>query len=219
MRSGKKNPDGSITLATKIETASVDLNRYFRNQDGESLTEIAAKDNITPHQCTISIRNGANMHEAQQLIRLKALKMEGLLQNEVGRRNLRELIPQIRPKVEQLLGGKRTMVEVNKQTGEHRTYEIEDPDVIALGLQLLQKLISMEEKPAASQTTVNINQNNMNVDTGGQGTVELTFEERLAKVKMDQANRVIDTTARPVDEDESIDAEVVDKKGPEWTEF
>jgi hypothetical protein len=85
--------------------------------------------------------------------------------------------------LDKLLDGKKIMVSRDKETGAFHMKEIDDPDVMATGLELYRKTVSLEEKPAQAPTIVNVqqNQNNSQQPPGG-----WSFESILAKIREEQ---------------------------------
>ncbi len=215
MRSATKRSDGSLEIS-KSDRMVADLARYLRFKHGESIIDIAQSEGTDPEAVKISVRKGRNMYEAEQILKLRDLKHTALIETEEIRRDIRRRISkQLVDSVERLLQGKRTVVEVNKLTGEVTLHEIVDPEVISMGIEHARKSISLDEKPAANQTTVNIQQNNGAGD--GSISVESSYEQRLARIRARQigpaSQRVIDVQADEVSESEpakAVEAEIVE---------
>lgn len=201
--------DGSVDISKEVIKANVDLRRYLRFKDGETLLEIAEADNITPDAAKISLRIGRNMHEAGQLLVLRDLKYTGAIETEEIRAKVRASVSEkIVTAVDQLLTGERTVVETNLVTGQVTLHKIVDPEVVSMGITHARKIVSLDEKPAANQTTVNIQQNNNSGSGDGPVSVGgLSYEDRLRNIRLAQTSqRVIDTEI-PDDDKES---EVID---------
>lgn len=220
MRNAIVKADGTI-LMDKIDRATADLARYLRFKHGETFLEIAQSEEMDPKKVEISVRAGRQMYEGQQLLELRDLKHRSLIEAERIREKLRiKVADQLIEGIETLLKGERTIVEVNKITGEVTMHKVVDPELIAIGIDKAMKGISLEERPAPNQTTVNIQQNNVNDQSSG--SVEYTFEERLARIrqKQDRAfspSRVIEASATDVTEEPAtpVEAVLVDEAKPD----
>jgi hypothetical protein len=217
-----------MEISTKIERAHVDLLRYLDFRDLGSYVQVAEKWQISPETAKLSIRNGQRMHESQQQLQLRQLKYDGALTNETIRQEIRDFIqspddagpPKNRliAAIQTLLKGERPVV--SDIGGQKVVQYIIDPEVVAMGLKELREAISLAEKPAQNQTTVNIQQNNM----GGEGSAaggDLTYEDRLARVRARQRGErpVIEAQARTIEDVKPVEAELIepdDKQEGDW---
>ncbi len=191
MRTAVVRKDGSLDISKEIEKTSIDLRRYLRFRDGETLLQIAESDQLTPDAVKISLRIGRQMHEASQMLTLRDLKYTGAIETEQIRQQVRDSVKdKIVSAVDQLLTGKRTIVETETATGKVTLHEIVDPEVISMGITHARKIVSLDEKPAANQTTVNI-QNNQN-NSGSEAPTPvggLSYEDRLRNIRSAQTNK------------------------------
>lgn len=209
------------TLPSLADTGLLDYKRYRRHAEGESISDIAAADGINRKLAQESVTRGQKMFEGEQLLKLKTMKYQGAIDNETIRTEVRRRIAdKIAGKIEDLLSGQRPIVEINKITGEVTIKMVIDPEVVALGLEHARKTISLDEKPAAGQTVVNIQNNQTNVSEG-QAERESSYEERLQRIRSRQVSsrEVIEVPAQEVrdtEPDSAVDAEFVPEiKGQE----
>ena len=206
-RTAIERPDGSIEVSSHVDKAYLDLERYTKFKDGATILDIADEYKITVGVAKHSIEVGRNLCEADDLIRFRDLRYRGAIENEKIRQNIRDRVSvELVDAIMLLLSGKRTIPQVHKVTGEVTFKEFIDPDIIVQGIEAARKAISLEEKPAASQTTVNIQQNNAG-PSEGHAAIETTYEERLTRIRHAQSvsgNRVIETKATEVDDDPAV---------------
>jgi len=190
-------------LSTKPETGFVDLQRFQRFTGGESIQEISLQDGIGFEIAKTSVRRGLQMFEAQQQIILKAKRYDAAIENEEIRAEARAKVKhKLVDAIDVLLSGKKTVIEVDRNSGAMVFHEITDPEIIAMGVEAARKMLSMEEKPTPS-TIVNIQQNN-NTEGATGVSLGLTFEERLARIQRAQSGEeddpVIEAEATEVSE-------------------
>ncbi len=197
MRDAIERQDGSLEISRAVQDHLVDLNRYLRFRAGETFADIALKDNITPDAVKACVRRGRGMYEAEQIIELRDLKHQSAIASERIRKDVREQTQtMVVDGVIKLLHGKRTLSSINKMTGDILTKEIDDPDVISMGVEHAIKIIGLAERPAQSQTFVNIQNNQQNVSEAPVGSTALSYEERLQRIRKAQSRTV--TTEREV---------------------
>lgn len=154
-------------MSTELTTIKDD--RLRRYESGESVEEIAETDGVTPQTVELSIKATAQQIEFMKVRELRILKIEAQKANEEIRIKLREeLTDKAQKTVEQLMKNK-------------------DPKAKAEGVKLFMKLASLEEKPMAPQTTVNVQQqqNNSNGSSEIDGYPD-KMEERIARIRKDQ---------------------------------
>lgn len=201
MRTGHLRKDGSVDLSLERQTKLTSLNRYLRFKAGESIIEIAQKDNLEIEIARLSIATGRKMYESEQILILRDLKYTSAIEGERIRTETRiRVAPQIIDGLELLLKGKRKHVSVRKSTGEFIFVEVDDPEMISMGIEHARKILSLDERPAQNQTVVNIQNNQQNITEGNQGgSTGLSYEERLKRIQNAQKrtvgeNDVIDVT-------------------------
>lgn len=213
--------DSEIALSA-IDRSLTDMTRYMLFRNGDSILEMARREGLKPENIARSVRAGHAMYEAEQQMKLRDARIEGALENEKIRENLRYGLSQkIMNALTWMLTGKMEETEIDPVTGNKKVIrEWVDPEIISKGLEHARKLTSLEEKPMPSQTVVNIQQNNVGSDVvGGGGN---SYEERLERIRRMQdgqpvtpapevpmSRRIIETTAQEVQED-------TPKKGEEW---
>lgn len=213
MNAVAESPDGTVSI-TKAEKAGIDLSRYQRFREGESIPEMARRDDVDPATVQRSVRAGQQIYEVQQQLKLRDLKYDTAIENEVLRKALRDKVAvQLVEAIETLLSGKRTVVEVDKITGAVSFKEFTDPDVISLGIDHAIKSLSFAERPASNQTIVNVQQNNNPGGGDGSSDGAGSYEERLERIRSRQRpkSNVINVTATDVTEETvtAVEAELV----------
>ena len=181
------------TSIQKIDTHIKDLDRYMAFRDGKTIVDIAIDEENDPQEIRQSLIRGRAMFDIEQQMRLKDAKYEGAIENEKIRTAVRKAVHEpIVDGLVTLLKGKRTVVEKNKITGEIRTHDVTDPEIIALGIEAARKTISLEEKPVPSQTVVNVQQNVAGGDQiAGMGVGGTSYEERLERIRAIQEGKPI----------------------------
>lgn len=191
MRDASQDANGLIKVNASISKHIVDHDRYLRFAAGETFADIALKDGVLVDTVKNSVTNGRKMHEAEQIMELRDLKHRGAIGAERIRKRVREECDTlIVDGVVKLLKGKRTVASVRKSDGEIITEEFDDPDVISMGIEHARKIISLDEKPAQSQTFVNI-QNNQNVGDVPSTPNALSYEERLMRIRSAQTHQKV----------------------------
>lgn len=199
MASNSPVPQGPRTLKKYV-----DVKRYERFRAGESIDQIALSDNIDVDHALKSVRIGWQMFEAQQQIRLRELKYAATIENEEIRSELRNRVKEkLIAAVETLLDGERTVVEVNKITGEVTIHKFIDLEMVALGIEAARKAISLEEKPQPMQTMINIQNNAAENPIRTEG---MSYEERMERIQIAQSSG----PQAPAQDPETEPAKVVD---------
>jgi hypothetical protein len=209
MRTVEQKPDGTLELSP-LKRELVDVERFLKMKGGMSITDIAKAESIPIERAERSVRQGAKMYEAEHQIRLRDAKYQSAIDNEKIRTDLRKRVTkQLIDSVETLLKGEKTVVEINKETGEVTFHTITDPEMIALGVEAASRILSLPEKAGPSMI-LNLQQNNMLDQLPGVG-MGMSYEERLSAIQEAQANNPIKTTptARPAQQFIDVDAVAV----------
>jgi hypothetical protein len=179
MRGAFRRSDGTVALE-KVNTLQSDLQRYMLFRQGMSVLDIARQEGADPKMIERSVKTGRGMYEGDQQIRLRDAKYESAIENEKIRNKVRtKVADKLVIKIDELLEGKRPIVETDKLTGLVTIHEITDPDVVAMGIEAAMTVISLKERPMPNQTIVNIQNNQGDGRIGGN---ELTFEERIERI-------------------------------------
>ena len=153
--------------------------RLVRYEAGETLIEIAEKDGISIESVAASIKDIEKRIDFSKLRELRVLKFDGAISNEKIRNQYRkDLAAATKKAVKSLLNS-------------------EDPKSKAEGIKLYLKVVSLEEKPAAPTTTVNVQQTNANISESSGPPQKM--EERIAHIRKMQleAHKVIDVEPVP----------------------
>lgn len=211
MRDARRLGDGSLQVSEEVAGFAIHRSRYKRFMDGLTFEEIAQQDNVMVGTVKQSINQGRAIEEAAELIKIRALKHRSAIETEILRRDIRkETSALIVLGLRTLLEGKKTVPEINPVTGVVTMHEYVDPEVVAMGIEQTAKILSMQEKPAQSQTFVNIqnNQNNLGADGGPATSSAITYEERVRRIRTVQLEtsgrgRVFEATSAPASEPES----------------
>lgn len=183
---------------TRVDIAQKDLQRYLKFRDGLGIVEIAAMEGIDPKAVQSSLRIGRQMYELEQQMRLRDAKYETAIQNEKLRSRIHKRVAdQLIDAIDKLLQGKRRIVETNKATGQVTFHDIDDPEVIAMGIAAAQKAISLEERPTSTGTVVNVLQSTSNEGGGNGQTTDLTFEQRLRTIRAAQVRQIPASSETP----------------------
>lgn len=203
--------DGTLSVSEEVSGFEIHRSRYKRFMDGLTFEEIALDDNVTVGTVKQSINQGRAIEEAAELIKIRALKHRGAIETEKLRADIREeTAPLIILGLKTLLEGKKTVPEINPVTGVVTMHEYVDPEVVAMGIEQTAKILSMQERPAQSQTFVNIQNNQNNLGADGPATSSaITYEERVRRIRTVQLEasgkgRVFEATAEPASEPETI---------------
>ena len=133
---------------------SVDVLRLGRFKAGETVEEIAESEGVTPGTVLAGVQRAQKRKEMFLLFELVDMKLQGALDNERIRHRIRsELSEKLVSALELLLSGKRTIIISNPITGEIVAEEIIDPEVIAIGIEQVIKIISIEQRPEQPMQT------------------------------------------------------------------
>jgi hypothetical protein len=162
---------------------SVDVHRFESFREGQTVEEIAERENVCPSTVRSSIQRGAARDQMLRMIELIELKIDAAIENERIRQRIREEHSQRLIKaIEVLLSGKRSVLITHPVTGKVTIQEIIDPDVIAMGIEQVIKILGLEEKPVPNPINVNIQNNQLEsrMDT------DLFYEDRLARIRAAQ---------------------------------
>jgi hypothetical protein len=203
MRAGRINPDGNLEISTAIAKFSKDRDRYERFRAGVAIGDICVEDQIDPEKAIASIRQGRMLVEAEQLLELRDLNHSNAV--AVARMRAKARIEHetlVLDGLEKLLKGKRTITSIDKESGQILTEIIDDPEVISMGLEHARKIMSIDERPAANSTYVNIQTNQQNNYGEGPSSKAETYEERLKRIRNSQ---IANNQPEPV----VIEAEIV----------
>ena len=226
MRDAKLLKDGSSEVSVAIQRVTRDAERYQLHCSGMTVEQIAITENVDPEAIMTSIKRARSLHEAEQLIIHRNLKSKGAIENEQLRTRARkENTERILSSLAKLLEGTRVVPEIDKGSGKVTFREFTDPEVISMGLEHARKIISLDERPAQSQTFVSIQNNQQNnMGEGGLPShVATTYEERLLRIRNAQAGRsqkepeIIDVTP---ESSELTPAPIVSEmESQEWEKF
>lgn len=137
--------------------------RLVRYEAGETLEEIAEKDGITSETAAACIKDIEKRIDFSKLRELRILKYEGAISNELIRNQYRK-----------------DLAAANKKAIKALLVS-DDPKSKVEGVKLYLKVVSLEEKPVAPQTTVNVQQNNSNIETVTGPPMKM--EERIAEIR------------------------------------
>jgi predicted transcriptional regulator len=168
MRKTRKNGNGPTPRNQHDKVlAKLKDDRLVRYEAGETLEEIADKDGITPETAASCIKDIEKRIDFAKLRELRILKYEGAITNELIRNQYRkDLKAAVKKAVKALVNS-------------------DDDKSKAEGIRLYLKVVSLEEKPVAPQTTVNVQQNNSNINEGASGP-PMKMEERIAAIRKAQ---------------------------------
>jgi hypothetical protein len=162
---------------------SVDVSRLERFKAGETIEEIAEKDEVCPATVLASIQRGAARDQMLQLMRLFDMKLTGAIENELVRQQLRkEYRKKLTETIGTLLSGRRQLPITNRITGETTIIEIIDPEIMAQGVELLIEILGLKVKPAPNFLP-NLQNNEVEYNEGS----TIGYEERLEKIRARQS--------------------------------
>jgi hypothetical protein len=190
---------------------SVGARRYERFRQGETVEEIAKEDDVKVETVRQDIGTYGRKFELLTQNAIMRDRLEGELSNEKLRSAIRSKVhKKVLNAIDYLVKGDRKFVSFDQAKGKFVTITAKDFNMMLAGIKEFAKLVSLEQKPAAPTTVVNVNQtNNTQVNHGED------FEERMRRIKQKQkesieaaeAEKIVDVESEPVDEEE---------KGPEW---
>jgi len=139
---------------------SVNALRLQRFKAGETADEIAQSEVVGVGTVLYSIRRGAERPQMLLHWKLIDLKLQGAIDNELIRARIRiEDADKILDGLARLLSGRRTVIITNPITGAIEVVEIVDPEVLAMGIDLVIKILCLQEKPAPNPINVNLQDN------------------------------------------------------------
>ncbi len=160
----RKSNGASPRAQHKKVLAKLKDDRLVRYEAGETLEEIAEKDGITLETATSCIKDIEKRIDFSKLRELRILKYEGAISNELIRNQYRkDLRAATKKAIKALLASS-------------------DEKSKAEGIRLYLKVVSLEEKPVAPTTTVNVQQNNSNINETVAGP-PMKMEERIAQIR------------------------------------
>jgi hypothetical protein len=153
--------------------------RLVRYEAGETLIEIAEKDGISIESVASSIKDIEKRIDFSKLRELRVLKFNGAISNEKIRNQYRK-----------------DLAAANKKAIKALLSSTDDKSK-AEGVRLYLKVVSLEEKPTAPTTTVNVQQTNANISESSGPPQKM--EERIARIRKMQleAHKVIDVEPVP----------------------
>jgi len=155
--------------------AKINDDRLVRYENGETIEDIAEQDGVSVEYVAASIKDIEKRIDFSMLRELRRLKFDGAISNEKIRNQYRKDLAAANKKaIKSLLSS-------------------DDPKSKAEGIKLYLKVVSLEEKPTASTTTVNVQQTNANISESVSGPPQ-KMEERIAHIRKMQleAHKVID---------------------------
>jgi len=203
-------PNYTELLATDDSVAA---KRYQRFKQGETIEEIAEADDVKVETIRLAILAFDKKFALLTQNAIVRERLDGELSNEKLRAAIRSRVHnKVLKAIDTLVTGERKYVSFDQTKGKFVTVKATDFNMMLAGIREFQKLVSLEQKPAAPQTVVNVNQTNVNNPAHGED-----FEERMRRIKQKQkesiaaaeaAEKVIDV--EPVEEEEEED------EGPEW---
>ncbi len=159
--------------------AKINDDRLVRYEGGETLDEIAEKDGVSVESVTASIKDIEKRIDFSKLRELRRLKFDGAISNEKIRNQYRK-----------------DLAAANKKAIKSLLTS-DDPKDKVEGVKLYLKVVSLEEKPMAPTTTVNVQQTNANISESSGPPQKM--EERIAHIRKMQleAHKVIDVEPVP----------------------
>ncbi len=203
-------PNYTELLATDDSVAA---KRYQRFKQGETIEEIAEADDVKVETIRLAILAFDKKFALLTQNAIVRERLDGELSNEKLRAAIRSRVHnKVLKAIDTLVTGERKYVSFDQTKGKFVTVKATDFNMMLAGIREFQKLVSLEQKPAAPHTVVNVNQSNVNNPSHGED-----FEERMRRIKQKQkesiaaaeaAEKVIDV--EPVEEKEKED------EGPEW---
>jgi hypothetical protein len=186
------------------------VKRYRRHLEGESIEEIAKKDEISVTWAKNAVRKGKTLLETQLQRRTSLLR----LQNELAKAQIQR---RVHDEVgDDIIGGIKTLCKGNKEVAVYdektrrfvKTTIKNDTKTIVAGIEQARKVGSIDERPSPAQTLINVQQQ-VNTSTDISGT---DFEGRLSKIREAQKNRNADVIDVEVQVDPDVDT-VIDEEG------
>lgn len=183
-----------------------DLGRYYRFIGGESLSEIAAHDDILEDAAERSIMRGEHQDALRKQNQLMNLRHKLTVSKEkLKQKATRKLSKEYLTSLKSLLDGTQQILDRNDQ-GHTEVFILKDNVALGSGLTHFRKTIDLEEKtgdaPAAT-TVVNVNQQ-QGLASGVSGGRGLTFEEVLSRIRTRQSETFIEAAATPVEEENPV---------------
>ena len=174
-----------------IQNEPLDVLRLGRFKAGETLEEIAESSGVFPGTVAASVRRAQAREEMLVTFELIELWLKGALDNERLRKQVRKLFPQYLNAIEILLSGRRTLIHTNEFTGEVVLVDIEDPDVLAMGLEQFRRSTSMEERPVGSPNANVPDESIMDVEVF---RPDAAVAQRILEAQKRANARVLETT-------------------------
>jgi hypothetical protein len=136
---------------------SVDVLRFERFREGQTIEEIAESESVCPSTVRSSIHRGAARERMLKMFHLIELKIDGAIENERIRQRIREEhAERLIKAIEVLLSGKRSVLVTHPITGKVTIHEIIDPDVIVMGIEEVIKILGVMEKPVPNPILFNM---------------------------------------------------------------
>ena len=132
----------------------VGIERLKRLREGQTLEQIAATDGIVVANVATTIREAVELERAEIRERtldakiraeLKNEKIRALIRNQLGQKYITAL--------ELLLDGQKSVV-IKNEAGFEEVVTITDLEAVANGLKHFRESISLQERPAAPQTNI-----------------------------------------------------------------
>lgn len=202
-------PNYTELLATDDSVAA---KRYQRFKQGETIEEIAEADDVKVETIRLAILAFDKKFALLTQNAIVRERLDGELSNEKLRAAIRSRVHnKVLKAIDTLVTGERKYVSFDQAKGKFVTVKATDFNMMLAGIREFQKLVSLEQKPAAPQTVVNVNQTNVNNPAHGED-----FEERMRRIKQKQKESIAAAEA----EKKVIDVEPVEEEeedeGPEW---
>ena len=200
-------PNYTELLATDDSVAA---KRFQRFKKGETIQEIADADNVKVETIKLAIMAFEKKFALLTQNAIVRERLDGELSNEKLRAAIRSRVHnKVLKAIDTLVTGERKYVSFDQTKGKFVTVKATDFNMMLAGIREFQKLVSLEQKPAAPQTVVNVNQTNVNTAHGED------FEERMRRIKQKQKESIAAAEAEKVIDVEPVEEEEEDK-GPEW---
>lgn len=194
---------------------SMGARRYERFKKGQSLEEIAEEDSVKVETVRMDVLAYEKKFELLTQNAIMRERLDGELENEKLRKLIRSKVhKKVLKAIDKMVEGKRKFVSFDQQKGKYVTVEATDFQMMLAGIKEFQKLVSLEQKPAAPATIVNVNQTNNNNAPESED-----FEERMRRIKQQQKEsmaaaeaekKIVDVEPIEAEEEEEAAAE------PEW---
>lgn len=201
-------PNYTELLATDDSVAA---KRYQRFKKGETIEEIAKADGVKVETIRLAILAFDKKFALLTQNAIVRERLDGELSNEKLRAAIRSRVHnKVLKAIDTLVTGERKYVSFDQTKGKFVTVKAVDFNMMLQGIKEFQKLVSLEQKPAAPHTVVNVNQTNVNTSHGED------FEERMRRIKQKQKESIAAAeAAEKVIDVEPVEEEEVDE-GPEW---